>query len=32
VLRPNSRFRDAAAIYVGKVTARREDSTTDVYT
>jgi hypothetical protein len=31
VLRPESRFRDAATIYIGKVTARREDSTTDVY-
>lgn len=31
VLRPESRFRDAVTIYLGKVTARREDSTTDVY-
>lgn len=31
VLRRDPRFRDAATIYLGKVTARREDSTTDVY-
>lgn len=32
VLRPNSRFRDAASIYMGKITARREDSTAEAYT
>ncbi|MDT7617738.1 MAG: hypothetical protein QOF00_5185 [Pseudonocardiales bacterium] len=31
ILRPESRFRDAATIYLGKVAARRADSTTDVY-
>lgn len=32
MLRPNSRFRDAAATYMGKISARREDSTAAAYT
>lgn len=32
MLRPNSRFRDAASIYMGKISARREDSTAEAYT
>jgi integrase len=31
MLRPESRFRDAAAIDMGKIAARREDSTADAY-
>ena len=31
ILRPNSRFRDAATIYLDKITARREDSTAATY-
>jgi hypothetical protein len=32
VLRPNSRFRDAADIWMGKIRERRADSTADTYT
>ena len=31
VLRPESRFSDAAALYLGKVEVRREDSTAGIY-
>lgn len=31
LLRPNSRFRDAAAVWLGKIRERREDSTLDIY-
>lgn len=31
VLRPESRFSDAAALHIGKVDARREDSTAGIY-
>jgi hypothetical protein len=31
VLRPESHFHAAAEIYLGKIEARREDSTTDIY-
>lgn len=31
LLRPNSRFREAAAIWMGKIRERREDSTVDTY-
>lgn len=31
LLRPESRFKDAAALWIGKITARREDSTADTY-
>ena len=32
VLRPNSRFRDAADVWIGKIRERRADSTADTYT
>jgi integrase len=32
VLRPNSRFRDAADVWMGKIRERRADSTADTYT
>lgn len=31
LLRPHSRFRDAAALWIAKITERREDSTADTY-
>ncbi|MGH3536308.1 MAG: tyrosine-type recombinase/integrase [Pseudonocardiaceae bacterium] len=31
MLRPRSRFSDAAAVWMAKITARREDSTADTY-
>jgi integrase len=31
LLRPNSRFREAADVWLGKVRERREDSTLDIY-
>ena len=31
LLRPESRFRDAADVWMAKITERREDSTTDTY-
>ena len=31
LLRPQSRFRDAAAVWMAKITERREDSTADTY-
>ncbi|HEU0088416.1 MAG TPA: tyrosine-type recombinase/integrase [Pseudonocardiaceae bacterium] len=31
LLRPHSRFRDAAALWMAKITERREDSTADTY-
>ncbi|HEY2766448.1 MAG TPA: hypothetical protein VGJ13_20925, partial [Pseudonocardiaceae bacterium] len=31
LLRPHSRFRDAAAVWMAKITERREDSTADTY-
>jgi integrase len=31
LLRPNSRFRDAADVWLGKIGTRREDSTLDIY-
>jgi hypothetical protein len=31
VLKPNSRFREAAGIWMGKIRERREDSTADTY-
>ena len=31
VLRPESRFREAADVWMGKIRERREDSTADTY-